>query len=82
MESAFRAKYGHFEPTVMQFRLSNRPAVFQRFMNDILHDLLDITVILYLDNILIYSNSREEHVQHMTDVLSCLQKHNLFFNPF
>jgi hypothetical protein len=74
-KAAFRTKYGHFEPTVMQFGLSNAPAVFQCFMNDIFHDLLDITVIVYLDNILIFSNSREKHVQHVTEVLSCLQKH-------
>jgi hypothetical protein len=43
-KAAFRTKYGHFEPTVMQFGLSNAPAVFQRFMNNIFHDLLDITV--------------------------------------
>ncbi|CCO34025.1 Retrotransposable element Tf2 155 kDa protein type 2 [Rhizoctonia solani AG-1 IB] len=80
-KSAFRTKYGHFEPTVMQFGLSNAPAVFQCFMNNTFRDLLDITVIVYLDNILIFSNSREEHVQHVTEVLSCLQKHNLFCNP-
>ncbi|CCO34985.1 Retrotransposable element Tf2 155 kDa protein type 1 [Rhizoctonia solani AG-1 IB] len=80
-KAAFRTKYGHFEPTVMQFGLSNAPAVFQRFMNNIFRDLLDITVIVYLDDILIFSNSREEHVQHVTEVLSCLQKHNLFCNP-
>ncbi|CCO34987.1 Retrotransposable element Tf2 155 kDa protein type 3 [Rhizoctonia solani AG-1 IB] len=80
-KAAFRTKYGHFEPTVMQFGLSNAPAVFQRFMNNIFRDLLDITVIVYLDNMLIFSNSREEHVQHVTEVLSCLQKHNLFCNP-
>ncbi|CCO29573.1 Transposon Ty3-I Gag-Pol polyprotein AltName: Full=Gag3-Pol3 [Rhizoctonia solani AG-1 IB] len=69
-KAAFRTKYGHFEPTVMQFELSNAPAVFQCFMNNIFCDLLDITVIVYLDNILIFSNSREEHVQHVTGVLS------------
>jgi hypothetical protein len=80
-KAAFRTKYGHFEPTVMQFGLSNAPEVFQRFMNNIFRDLLDITVIVYLDNILIFSYSRQEHVQHVTEVLSCLQKHNLFCNP-
>ncbi|CCO35895.1 Transposon Ty3-I Gag-Pol polyprotein AltName: Full=Gag3-Pol3 [Rhizoctonia solani AG-1 IB] len=80
-KAAFRTKYGYFEPTVMQFGHSNMPAVFQRFMNNLFRDLLDITVIVYLDNILIFSNSREEHVQHVTEVLSCLQKHNLFCNP-
>ncbi|CCO37407.1 hypothetical protein RSOLAG1IB_11291 [Rhizoctonia solani AG-1 IB] len=80
-KAAFRTKSGHFEPTVMQFGLSDTPAVFQCFMNNIFRDLLDITVIVYLDNILIFSNSREEHVQHVIEVLSCLQKHNLFCNP-
>jgi hypothetical protein len=80
-KAAFRTKYGHFEPTVMQFGLSNAPAVFQRFMNNIFRDLLDITVIVYLDDILIISNSRVEHVQHVTEVLLRLQKHNLFCNP-
>ncbi|CCO35894.1 Retrotransposable element Tf2 155 kDa protein type 3 [Rhizoctonia solani AG-1 IB] len=80
-KAAFRSKYGHFKPTGMQFGLTNAPAVFQRFMDDIFRDLLDTTVIVYLDNILIFSNSREEHVQHVKEVLSCLQKHNLFCNP-
>ncbi|CCO31697.1 Retrotransposable element Tf2 155 kDa protein type 1 [Rhizoctonia solani AG-1 IB] len=80
-KAAFRTKYGHFEPTVIQFGLSNAPAVFQCFMNNMFRDLLDMTVIVYLDDILIFSNSREEHVQHVTEVLSCLQKHNLFCNP-
>ncbi|CCO35652.1 Retrotransposable element Tf2 155 kDa protein type 1 [Rhizoctonia solani AG-1 IB] len=65
----------------MQVGLSNMPAVFQCFMNNIFCDLLDITVIVYLDDILIFSNSREEHVQHVTEVLSHLQKHNLLCNP-
>ncbi|CCO31695.1 Retrotransposable element Tf2 155 kDa protein type 1 [Rhizoctonia solani AG-1 IB] len=80
-KAAFRTKYGHFEPTVMQFGLSNAPAVFQRFMNNIFCVLLDMTVIVYLDDVLIFSNSREEHVQHVTEVFSRLQKHNLFCNP-
>ncbi|KAF8753406.1 hypothetical protein RHS01_07194 [Rhizoctonia solani] len=65
----------------MQFGLSNTLAVFMRFMNNIFHDLLDIFVVVYLDDILIFSNSREEHVQHVKEVLSCLLKHNLFCNP-
>ncbi|CEL57222.1 hypothetical protein RSOLAG1IB_08434 [Rhizoctonia solani AG-1 IB] len=80
-KAAFRTKYGHFEPTFMQFGLSNKPAVFQHFMNDTFCDLLDITVIVYLEDILIISNSRDKHVQHVTGVLSRLQKHNLFCNP-
>ncbi|KAF8759761.1 hypothetical protein RHS01_02203 [Rhizoctonia solani] len=52
-----------------------------RFMNNIFHDLLDISVVVYLDDILIFSNSREGHVEHVKEVLSCLLKHNLFCNP-
>ncbi|CCO33468.1 Transposon Ty3-G Gag-Pol polyprotein AltName: Full=Gag3-Pol3 [Rhizoctonia solani AG-1 IB] len=51
--TAFRTKYGPFEPTVMQFGPPNAPGVFKCFMNNIFHDLLDITVLVYLDNILI-----------------------------
>ncbi|KAF8677357.1 hypothetical protein RHS04_05980 [Rhizoctonia solani] len=80
-KAAFCTALGHFAPTVMQFGLSNAPAVFMRFMNNIFCDLLDISVVVYLDDILIFSNSREEHVEHVKEVLSCLLKHNLFCNP-
>ncbi|QRV99683.1 Retrotransposable element Tf2 protein [Ceratobasidium sp. AG-Ba] len=80
-KTAFRTKYGLFESLVMPFGLTNAPAVFQRFMNDIFRDILDIYVIVYLDDILIFSNNREEHVQHVREVLTRLQKHNLFCNP-
>ncbi|KAF8747244.1 hypothetical protein RHS01_11370 [Rhizoctonia solani] len=80
-KAAFCTALGHFAPTVMQFGLSNAPAVFMRFMNNIFRDLLDISVVVYLDDILIFSNSREEYVEHVKEVLSCLLKHNLFCNP-
>ncbi|KAF8757606.1 hypothetical protein RHS01_03450 [Rhizoctonia solani] len=80
-KAAFCTALGHFAPTVMQFGLSNAPAVLMRFMNNIFCDLLDISVVVYLDDILIFSNSREEHVEHVKEVLSCLLKHNLFCNP-
>lgn len=53
----------------MPFGLKNAPATFQRFMNDILRDLLDVYVIVYLDDILIYSNNREDHEEHVKEVL-------------
>jgi hypothetical protein len=56
----------------MPFGLTNAPAVFQHFMNDIFHDLLDIYVIVYLNNILNFSKSREEHVGHVKEVLKQL----------
>ncbi len=53
----------------MPFGLSNAPAAFQRFINDILGDLLDVCMIGYLDDILIYSDSLDEHKDHVRDVL-------------
>src|SRR6266478_8683264 len=68
-KTAFQTCYGSFEWRVMPFGLSNAPAVFQRFINDILGNLLDICVIGYIDNILIYSDSLDEHKDHVWDVL-------------
>ena len=53
----------------MPFRLTNAPAAFQRFMNDIFSDLLDVSVTIYLDNILIYSDNPADHKQHVREVL-------------
>ncbi|KAG5723957.1 hypothetical protein E4T56_gene9752 [Termitomyces sp. T112] len=63
-KTAFRTHYGLFEYLVMPFRMTNSPATFQYFMNDIFHDMNDIFVIIYLDNILIYSNLLAEHSEH------------------
>ena len=62
----------------MPFGLTNVPATFQCFMNDIFGDLLDVCMVVYLDNILIYSNSEEEHIWHVHEVLHRLQQHNLY----
>jgi len=56
----------------MPFGLSNAPAVFQQFINDILGNLLDVCAIGYIDNILIYSNSLDKHKDHVWDVLQQL----------
>src|SRR5260221_2019558 len=66
---AFRTCYGSFKWRVMPFGLSNAPAVFQQFINDILGNLLDICVIDFIDNILIYSNSLDKHKDHVWDIL-------------
>ena len=62
----------------MPFGLTNVPATFQHFMNDIFGDLLDVCMLVYLDDILIYSNSEEEHIWHIREVLHRLQQHNLY----
>ena len=62
----------------MPFGLTNMPAAFQCFMNDIFGDLLDVCMLVYLDDILIYSNSEEEHIWHICEVLHHLRQHNLY----
>ncbi|KAG5718803.1 hypothetical protein E4T56_gene2697 [Termitomyces sp. T112] len=64
-KTAFRTRYGLFEYLVMPFGMTNSPATFQYFMNDIFHDINNIFVIVYLDDILIYSNLPAEHLEHI-----------------
>jgi hypothetical protein len=59
---AFRTRYGLFEPTVMQFGTTNAPADFQRYINNAIREALDDFASAYLDDVLIYSDSEEEHV--------------------
>jgi len=68
-KTAFRTRYGLFEYLVMPFGMANSPATFQYFMNDIFHDMTDIFVIIYLDDILIFSKNLEEHKIHVRKVL-------------
>lgn len=77
-KTAFRTRYGHFEYLVMPFGLTNAPASFQALINNVLRPYLDNFVIVYLNHILIYSNSLPEHISHVTKVLELLEKHNLF----
>ncbi|KAK4685054.1 putative transposase, partial [Tremellales sp. Uapishka_1] len=79
-KTAFRTRYGLFEYLVMPFGLTNAPASFQYLINDVLRDFLDIFVIVYLDDILIFSNTREEHVNHVNQVLQRLKDNSLWAN--
>ncbi|MBW0575103.1 hypothetical protein O181_114818 [Austropuccinia psidii MF-1] len=76
--TAFRTKYGSYEYLVMPFGLTNAPASFQNLVNDILYYLLNIYFVVYLDEIIVFSYSEEEHVTHVSTVLSRLEANNLF----
>ena len=77
-KTAFRTRYGSYEWLVMPFGLTNAPAVFQRFMNDIFSDMLDVSVVVYLDDILIYSDDLTSHKEHVKEVLRRLHKNGLY----
>ncbi|QRW22411.1 Retrotransposable element Tf2 protein [Rhizoctonia solani] len=77
-KTAFRTKYGLFEYLVMPFGLTNAPAAFQHFMNNLFRDLIDVTVVIYLDDILIFSEKPKDHPTHVREVLSRLLKNQLF----
>ena len=65
----------------MPFGLTNPPATFQRFMNNIFSDMLDVHVIIYLDDILVYSDDPTEHKKHVREVLRCLCQNELYCKP-
>ncbi|QRW20683.1 Retrotransposable element Tf2 protein [Rhizoctonia solani] len=77
-KTAFRTKYGLYKSLVMTFGLTNAPASFQHFMNKLFKDLLDVCVIIYLDDILIYSKDDATHTQHVHEVLRRLMANQLF----
>ncbi|QRW08587.1 Retrotransposable element Tf2 protein [Ceratobasidium sp. AG-Ba] len=77
-KTAFRTAYGIYEYLVMPFGLKNAPAVLQRMMNDIFRHLLGVTVVVYMDDILIFSEKEEDHAEHVKEVLKILRDNNLY----
>lgn len=80
-KTAFNTKYGQFEYLVMPMGLCNSPATFQGLMNWVLHDFIDRFLVVYIDDIIIYSQTREEHLVHIRAVLKRLQEHKLYASP-
>ena len=76
--TAFRTKYGLFEFTVLPFGLTNAPATFMTVMNDVFHEYLDVFVLVYLDDILVFSKTLQDHVKHLEKVFLLLRKHSLY----
>lgn len=77
-KTAFVTPSGHYEYLVMPFGLSNAPAVFQGYMNEVFREYLNRFVIVYIDDILIYSSSIAEHHRHVIQVLEKLREHKLY----
>ncbi|GJS29115.1 putative reverse transcriptase domain-containing protein [Tanacetum coccineum] len=78
LKTAFRTRYGHYEFQVMPFGLTNAPAVFMDLMNRVCRPYLDKFVIVFIDDILIYSKNKQEHEEHLKLILELLKKEELY----
>ncbi|XP_019263698.1 PREDICTED: uncharacterized protein LOC109241408, partial [Nicotiana attenuata] len=78
LKTAFRTRYGNYEFLVMSFGLTNAPATFMHFMNNVFRPYLDSFVIVFINDILVYSRSQEEHTEHLRVVLQRLREEKLY----
>ena len=74
-KTTFRTSYGNYEFVVVPFGLNNAPTTFMCLMKNVLHPYLDKFVIVYIDDILVYSKNEEEHVDNLAVVLRLLREH-------
>jgi hypothetical protein len=77
-KTAFKMRFGHYEFIVLLFGLTNAPGVFMSLMNGVFHEYLDKFIQVFIDDILIYSHTMEEHEEHLRLVLQCLREHKLY----
>jgi hypothetical protein len=78
LENYFKIRFGHYEFTILPFGLTNTLGVFMSLMNGVFHEYLDKFFHVFIDNILIYSQTMEEHDEHLCMVLQCLREKKLY----
>ena len=77
-KTMFRTRHGHYEFVVMPFGLTNTPSMFMDLMNRVYRSMLDRSVIVFIDDILVYSKTREQHEEHLRELLEVLRRERLY----